>query len=60
MQTFQETVILFFKNVPDPRSKDNCDYSLPELLIIMLLAVFSGADDIANSEEHANRKWRLL
>jgi len=26
----------------------------------MLLAVFSGADDIANSEEHANRKWRLL
>jgi len=60
MQTFQETVILFFKNVPDPRAKDNCDYSLPELLITMLLAVFSGADDIADIEEYANRKWRLL
>ncbi len=60
MQTFQETVVLFFKDVPDPRSKDNCDYSLPELLIIMLLAVFSGADDIADIEEYANQKWRLL
>jgi predicted transposase YbfD/YdcC len=60
MQKFQDTVISFFKDVPDPRSEDNCDYSLSQLLIIMLMAVFSGADDIADIEEYANQKWRLL
>ncbi len=60
MQTFKNSVVLFFKDVPDPRSTDNCDYSLSELLIIMLMAVFSGADDIADIHEYANQKWRLL
>jgi len=60
VQTFKNSVVLFFKDVPDPRSTDNCDYSLSELLIIMLMAVFSGADDIADIHEYANQKWRLL
>ena len=60
IQTFRESVVLFFKNVPDPRVADNCEYSLPDLLIIMLLAVFSGADDIADIHEYGNQKWRLL
>lgn len=60
MQTFQESIILFFQDVPDPRNPDNCDYSLSELLIIMLMAVISGADDVADIDEYANQKWKLL
>lgn len=60
MQAFQNSVVFFFKDIPDPRSEDNCDYSLSELLTIMLMAVFSGADDIADIHEYANQKWRLL
>ena len=60
MQTFQESIMLFFKDVPDPRNSDNCDYSLSELLIIMLMAVISGADDVADIDEYANQKWKLL
>ena len=60
MKTFQESVILFFKDVPDPRAPDNCDYSLSELLIIMLMAVISGADDVADIDEYANQKRKLL
>ena len=60
VQTFKNSVVLFFKDVPDPRSTDNCDYSLSELLTIMLMAVFSGANDIADIHEYANQKWRLL
>jgi predicted transposase YbfD/YdcC len=60
MQAFQNSIVFFFKDIPDPRSKDNCDYSLSELLTIMLMAVFSGADDIADIHEYANQKWRLL
>ena len=60
VEIFKNSVILFFKEVPDPRSTDNCDYSLSELLTIMLMAVFSGADDIADIHEYANQKWRLL
>ena len=48
METFQESVILFFKDVPNPRAPDNCDYLLSDLLIIMLMAVISGADDVAD------------
>lgn len=57
---FQESVIAFFKDVPDPRASDNCEYALSELLTIMLLAIFSGADDIADIHEYGNQKWRLL
>lgn len=60
IQTFRESVVYFFRNVPDPRAADNCEYSLPDLLIIMLLAVFSGADDIADIHEYGNQKWRQL
>lgn len=60
MQIFQESILLFFKDVPDPRVRDNCDYSLSELLVIMLMAVISGADDVADIEEYANQKWNLL
>ena len=35
IETFQESVILFFKDVPDPRAPDNCDYLLSDLLIII-------------------------
>jgi predicted transposase YbfD/YdcC len=60
IQSFRESVVYFFRNVPDPRAADNCEYSLPDLLIIMLLAVFSGADDIADIHEYGNQKWRQL
>lgn len=60
IQEFQKSVIFFFRNIPDPRAVDNCEYSLPELLVTMLLAVFSGADDIADIHEYGNQKWRLL
>lgn len=60
IQEFQKSVIFFFRNIPDPRAADNCEYLLPELLVIMLLAVFSGADDIADIHEYGNQKWRLL
>lgn len=60
METFQESVILFFKDVPDPRAPDNCDYLLSDLLIIMLMAVISGADDVADIDEYATQKWKLL
>jgi len=57
---FRESVMLFFKDVPDPRSPDNCDYSLFELLLIMLLAVFAGADDVAGIDDYASCKQELL
>ena len=60
IQEFQKSVIFFFRDVPDPRAVDNCEYSLPQLLITMLLAVFSGADDIADIHEYSNQKWKLL
>ena len=60
VQTFQKSVTIFFKDVPDPRSADNCDYSFSQLLTIMLMAVFSGADDIADIHEYTNQKLRLL
>lgn len=60
IKTFQDSVVIFFKDVPDPRASDNCKYSLSELLTIMLLAIFSGADDVADIHEYANQKWRVL
>ena len=60
MQTFQESVNIFFKDVPDPRSADNCTYTFSQLLTTMLMAVFSGADDIADIHEYSKQKLRLL
>ena len=60
IQEFRESVVHFFRNVPDPRAADNCEYSLPDLLAVMLLAIFSGADDIADIHEYGNQRWPLL
>ena len=60
LQAFNKSVTLFFKGVSDPRASDNCEYSLSELLTIMLMAVFSGADDIADIHEYATQKGKQL
>ena len=60
VQEFLKSVEVFFQDVPDPRVKDNCQYSLSELLFIMLLAVFSGADTIEDVHTYADCKWKLM
>ncbi len=52
-------IILFFKDVPDPRTSDNCDYSLSELPIILLMAVISGTDDVGILMFMLTKKWNF-
>jgi predicted transposase YbfD/YdcC len=60
LQQLNKTIMLFFQDVPDPRSSDNCRYSLCELLFIMLMAVFSGANCIAGIHDYAHEKRKQL
>lgn len=57
---FLKSVELFFQNVPDPRSKTNCRYSFSQLLFLMLLAVFSGADTIEGIHDYTVYKVKFL
>ena len=57
---FKRNATIFFQNVPDPRVKDNCTYSLVELIVIILLAVFSGANTIVDIYDYAEQKCELL
>lgn len=60
IKLFKEKAAIFFKDIPDPRVKDNCTYSLTELIIIILMAVFSGANTIQDIYSYANYKHALL
>jgi len=55
-EQLNKSIMLFFQEVPDPRASDNCRYSLCELLFIMLMAVFSGANCIAGIHDYACEK----
>ena len=57
---FKQNATLFFKDVPDPRTGDNRTYSLIELIVIILLAVFSGANTIVDIYDYAEQKSNLL
>jgi predicted transposase YbfD/YdcC len=59
-QQLNESIMLFFQDVPDPRASDNCRYSLCELLFIMLMAVFSGANCVAGIHDYACERKRQL
>ena len=59
-QQLRKSIMLFFKDVPDPRAADNCQYALDELLFIMLMATFSGANCIAGIHQYAIEKRRQL
>ena len=57
---FKQNATIFFKDVPDPRTSDNRTYSLIELIVIILLAIFSGANTIADIYDYAEQKSNLL
>lgn len=57
---FKQNASIFFKEVPDPRVGDNCAYTLIELIVIIMLAVFSGANTIVDVFDYANQKQKLL
>ena len=59
-QNFLKSVQLFFQNVPDPRNKNKCKYSFSELLFLMLLAVFSGADTVEGIHDYTVYKLEFL
>ena len=59
-EQLNKSIMLFFQEVPDPRASDNCRYSLCELLFIMLMAVFSGANCIAGIHDYACEKKKQL
>ena len=48
----KQMILTFFQNVPDPRAKDNCKHSFADLLFMMTLAVFSGAEDIDDIHQY--------
>ena len=51
-QKVKQMISTFFQNVPDPRAKDNCKHSFADLLLMMTLAVFSGAEDIDDIHQY--------
>ena len=56
----RQTIMQFFQDVPDPREQDNCKHSLYDLLFLMIMAIFSGADDIADIHEYVIQKQNQL
>lgn len=60
IQVFEESVEEFFKHVPDPRVEDNKKYSLSLILVIMLMAVTSGANSILAIFDYAEEKQYLI
>ncbi len=56
MQAFKESVEELFYEVTDPRVKDNQSYPLSSLLVIMLMAVISGANSILAIYDYAVEK----
>lgn len=60
IQVFEESVEDFFKHVSDPRVEDNMKYPLSLILVIMLMAVISGANSILAIFDYAEEKQYLL
>jgi len=59
-QEIRASIVLFFQNVPDPRAPDNCSYSLYEILFIIIMAVFAGADCIAGIAQYSKERSKQL
>ena len=60
IQAFKDSVDEFFKDVPDPRMGDNCKFPLTSLLVILLMAVIAGANNISAINDYAQEKRYLL
>ena len=60
LEAFRDSVPEFFKDSHDPRSRDNCDYPLSALMVIMLMAVISGANSILAIFDYAVSKQSLI
>lgn len=58
-KVFKETALVFFRFVPDPRVEDNCYYDLIELIIVMLLAIFCGANNIKDINRYSDQNHQL-
>lgn len=46
LNAFRDSVLNFFKTIPDPRSKDNLKYKLEHIFFIILAAILAGANSI--------------
>ena len=60
LQSFIESIRGGFKNVLDPRSSDNQDYSLMSLIIMILCAVIAGANSITAVHQYAKIKIHMF
>ena len=60
IQSFKDSVNEFFKDVPDPRMGDNCNFSLTSLLVMMLMAVIAGANNILAINDYVQEKRYLF
>jgi predicted transposase YbfD/YdcC len=60
IQAFKDSVDEFFKDVPDPRMGDNCKFPLTSLLVMMLMAVVAGANNILAINDYAQEKRYLF
>lgn len=60
IEAFKDSVEEFFKEVTDPRAKDNQKYPLSSLLVIMLMAIISGANCILAIYDYAHAKHDLI
>ncbi|WP_316358951.1 ISAs1 family transposase [Candidatus Neptunichlamydia sp. REUL1] len=59
-QAFIESIEIEFKDIQDPRAKDNLSYPLVALLVIILAAVIAGANAIIHIHEYACTKISLF
>lgn len=59
---FDETVVFldYFRDLPDPRQADKVIYSLPEVLLLCLLAVLAGAETFVDIARFGEKKIDLL
>jgi len=60
IQAFKDSINEFFKDVPDPRSRDNCKFPLTSLLVMMLMAVIAGANNILAINDYIQEKQYLF
>lgn len=60
IEVFKDSIDEFFQTVSDPRVEDNQKYPLPLILVIMFMAIISGADSILAIYDYAEEKRYLL
>lgn len=60
LEAFLESVQEGFREVEDPRAKDNQTYPLVHLLVIILCAVLAGANNILDIYDYAHLKLKMF